>query len=96
MASSFGKIATEAGKRIKQQAAHYAKNKGEMANFGPATRGKLTDAMAGAPGVARTTATGAPRGANLASDAKNIKIRQTYEDIPEARVDRPGAKRNRR
>ena len=39
-----------------------------------------------------TKAPAPPRGTDLASDAKNIKIRRIAEDIPEARVDRPAGR----
>lgn len=88
---SFGKLATQAGKRIKKQAEYYAENKGEMTNMGPATRGKVNAAMPSTAVTRTGNAPAPPRGADLGNDAKNIKIRQRYEDIPEARVTHPAA-----
>lgn len=95
--ASMGKIATEAAARIKKQAAHYAKNRGEMANFGPMTRAKLIDAGVGTNVVTRSDAPRTqPRGHDLGNDSKNVKIRQGYEAIPEARVTRPAGPKRRR
>jgi len=91
--SAFGKTATAAAKKLKEQSDYYSANRAELGNFGPATRAKLTltnPFTANAPAVSRiaSPASSAPQGSTLGSDAKAIKIRQDYEQIPEAEVSR--------
>jgi hypothetical protein len=86
--ASFGKIATAAAKRLKEQSSYYSANKGELSKLGPATRAKL-DITSGAPAVSRVPVAKPPMGSTLGNDAKNIKIRQKAEtEIPEAKVER--------
>jgi hypothetical protein len=88
---AFGNVAKEAGKRIKKQAEYYVKNKGEMSNMGVSTRGKVNAAMPAMPAVSRVPSPApTPRGSDLGNDAKNVKIRQRYESMPEG-LDRPNA-----
>jgi hypothetical protein len=91
----MGKIAKAAAKKMKTQSAYYAENKKEMSNFGPATLKNMDMSKAGAaaPSVTRAPAPRPPQGSTLGSDAKNIKIRQGYEDIPDVKT---GTGRRRR